>query len=396
MQPNLSNVEFVIGNQKIVEGMTSLKAFHPFDNEILDFFNDLSKCILKEGKAYSDVMTFGFWCRKASLAKEKEKYDDVTNRLGRGIIFHSTPSNVPVNFAFSFAAGLLAGNANIVRLPGKPFEQVQIICRCVEDALKLHPVLKEYICFIKYPPDDELHTYFSSICDSRVVWGGDNTINELRHAPLKSRATEVNFADRYSIALINSNKVLEEADNLGRLAQDFYNDTFFSDQNACTSPRIIFWLGNNIPQAKEKFWGAVLDLEKKKYSLAESQSTGKLNAMYKVASKIDLKLNKFGEQYLYCLEVDGYEPELMDYRYNSGFFYEVSLNSIEEIIPYCQNRCQTLGYFGFDKTFFNEFLNKYSIKGVDRIVPIGKTMDFALIWDGYDLIRVLSRYISVI
>lgn len=394
MQQNLSNVEFVIGNQTVIENMPSLKAFHPFDDEILDFLNDLSKNILKEGKAYSDVMTFGFWCRKASLVKEKEKYDDIANRLGRGIVFHSTPSNVPVNFAFSFASGLLAGNANIVRLPGKPFEQVSVICRCIELALNLHPALRQYICFVKYPPDDELHCYFSSLCDSRVVWGGDNTINELRRAPLKSRATEVNFADRYSVALINADEIIR-ADNLERLAQDFYNDTFFSDQNACTSPRIIFWLGIEVDKAKDRFWNAVLKLEKEKYVLTESQSTGKLNALYKVASKINLKLQKYGEQYLYCLKVDGYEQELMDYRYNSGFFYEIILKNLEDIIPYCQNRCQTLGYFGFDKTFFDEFINKYSIKGIDRIVPIGKTMDFALIWDGYDLIRVLSRYISV-
>ena len=252
MQPNLNNVEFVVGNESIISNMSSLKSFHPFADEILEFFNDLSKELLKEGKAYSDVVTFGFWCRKAALTKEKEKYDDVNNRLGRGVVFHSTPSNVPVNFAFSFAAGLLAGNANIVRLPGKPFEQVSIICNAVKQSLELHPMLKDYVCFIKYAPDDELHTYFSSLCDTRVVWGGDNTIKELRRAPLKSRTNEINFADRYSIALINSNKILEEK-NLSKLAKDFYNDTFFSDQNACTSPRIIFWLGDKIEEAKNIF-----------------------------------------------------------------------------------------------------------------------------------------------
>lgn len=395
MQPNLNNVEFVIGNEIIIEKMSSLKAFHPFDEEILDFFNDLSKILLKEGKSYSDVVTFGFWCRKAALVKEKEKYDDINVRLGRGVVFHSTPSNVPVNFAFSFAAGLLAGNANVVRLPGKPFEQVRIISNAVSNALELHPSLKEYVCFIKYAPDDNLHAYFSNICDSRVVWGGDNTIAELRRAPLKSRATEINFADRYSIALINADRILEE-NNLNRLAKDFYNDTFFSDQNACTSPRIIFWLGSKKKEAKDVFWNEILKLEKSDYVLAESQSTGKLNAMFKVASKYDLKLKTYGNQYLYCIQVKGFIPELMDYRYNSGFFYEVDLNDIKEIIPYCQNRCQTLGYYGFDKEFLNDFINSNSISGVDRMVPIGKTMDFSLVWDGYDLIRQLSRKITII
>jgi hypothetical protein len=34
--------------------------------------------------------------------------------------------------------------------------------------------------------------------------------------------------------------------------------------------------------------------------------------------------------------------------------------------------------------------------GIDRIVPIGKTTDFNLIWDGYDLINVLSRECMVL
>ena len=34
-------------------------------------------------------------------------------------------------------------------------------------------------------------------------------------------------------------------------------------------------------------------------------------------------------------------------------------------------------------------------KGIDRIVPIGKTSDFSLNWDGIDLINSLSRVIEI-
>jgi len=225
----------------------------PFDDNVLDFFNDLSKKLTKV-REYSDVATFGFWCRKAALLKEKDNYTNSHLRLGRGTVFHSTPSNVPVNFAFSFAAGLLAGNANIVRLPGKDFEQVAIITEAVNDLLAgKHASLTPYICFVKYPPDKVLYDLFSSICDVRVIWGGDNTIDELRQSPLKPRAKELTFADRYSIAIINTDEYIK-AEDKAKIAQDFYNDTYFSDQNACTAPRIVFWLGNNKEKAKKIFW----------------------------------------------------------------------------------------------------------------------------------------------
>jgi hypothetical protein len=55
------------------------------------------------------------------------------------------------------------------------------------------------------------------------------------------------------------------------------------------------------------------------------------------------------------------------------------------------NRCQTLGYIG-DKEMFLPLLIS-GVKGIDRVVPIGKTMDFDLIWDGYNLPALLTRTI---
>ena len=35
------------------------------------------------------------------------------------------------------------------------------------------------------------------------------------------------------------------------------------------------------------------------------------------------------------------------------------------------------------------------VLGVDRVVPIGKALDLGFIWDGKDIIKTLSRRISV-
>jgi hypothetical protein len=43
-----------------------------------------------------------------------------------------------------------------------------------------------------------------------------------------------------------------------------------------------------------------------------------------------------------------------------------------------------------------EFVLSHHLRGIDRIVPMGSAMDIGLIWDGYDLINVLSRVVSVI
>lgn len=395
MQLSFKDLQYVIGGPEIVENMKSLKVLRPFEDCVIDFLNDLS-VELRKNREYSDVATFGFWCRKAALLKEKQKYDDVDERFGKGVVFHSTPSNVPVNFAFSFAAGLLAGNANIVRLPGKKFAQVDIISDAVRKLVEgKHKNLAPYIVFIKFPPVKEISDAFSALCNVRVIWGGDMMIAEFRQSGIPARTTEITFADRHSIAVIDGDAYLKES-NKDKVIQDFYNDTYFSDQNACTSPRIIFWQGGRKQEAKEDFWKRVHDLVKSKYTLAAVQAVGKLNAMYSVATQKRVKLQKSDDMFITRLDIDRIDKDLMNYKYNSGFYFEKDIEKLTDIVNVCDIKCQTITYFGVKEEDFREFLETARPIGIDRIVPMGKSMDFTLIWDGYDLIRQMSRRVTII
>lgn len=394
MPQNFNELTYVVGTPETVEEMRGVSSMIPFSDKAVTFLNAVSAKLLKTGKAYSDVVTFAFWCRKAALLTEKAKYDTNELRLGRGIAFHSTPSNVPVNCAFSFAAGLLAGNPNIVRLPAKPYAQVDLICAAVKEALDEQPEMKPYVVFVKFPPVQEIADYFSGICASRIVWGGDMTIAEMRKSPLPPRAKEITFADRHSILVLNAEAVLK-AENIDRLAQDFYNDTFFSDQNACTSPRIIVWTGKDKQAAKDKFWTAAHKLVADKYTLAPVQAVGKLAALYRAAADREVRLEPYADNFIYRVKVEKLDDKLPDLKYNSGFFFEYDAENLTEIAPVCTNKCQTMTYYGLSKDDIAGFIRSAAPQGVDRAVPMGKSMDFTLVWDGYDLIRDLSRIVKV-
>lgn len=394
MPQNFNELTYVVGTSETVEQMMRVPAMAPFDDKAIAFLNALSVKLLKTGKEYSDVATFAFWCRKAALMQEKAKYDANELRLGRGIVFHSTPSNVAVNFAFSFAAGLLAGNPNIVRLPAKDFAQVDIICAAMRDTLEQMPDMKPYVVMVKFPPVKEIADWFSAICAARVVWGGDATIAEIRKSPLPPRAVEITFADRHSILALNADAVLL-AEDIGRLARDFYNDTFFTDQNACTSPRIIVWTGKDKQAAKDKFWNAVHALTAEKYTLAPVWAVGKLAALYRAAADREVRLEPCADNFIYRVKVESLDDKLPDLKYNSGFFFEYDAENLAEIAPVCTNKCQTMTYYGIGKEEISNFIRSAAPKGIDRAVPMGKSMDFTLVWDGYDLIRELSRIVKV-
>ena len=395
MQLSFNELQYVIGTPETVEGMKNVRSLRPFDDEVISFLNDLSG-ELRKNREYPDVATFGFWCRKGALLQEKAKYDDVEERFGKGIVFHSTPSNVPVNFAFSFAAGLLAGNVNIVRLPGKPFEQVTIISNAIRNLLETtHRDMAPYIVFVKFPPVKEITDAFSSLCNVRVIWGGDMTVAELRQSKIPARTTEITFADRHSIAVINADAYLA-AERKDTIIQNFYNDTYYTDQNACTSPRIIFWQGEKKEEAKTDFWNRVHELVKSKYSLAAVQAVGKLNAIYSVAANKCVKVEDSEDMFITRLNVDKIDKDLMNYKYNSGFYFEKNIDKLSDITNVCDVRCQTLTYYGVKEEDFRAFLEECRPIGIDRIVPMGKSMDFALVWDGYDLIRQMSRRVTII
>ena len=410
-------IEFLCGaDEGYIGKMNCWQAVAPFSEQYCDFLTAVSEEIMNdpEAREFPDVVTFGFFCRRANLQRMKKEYEGRTvvrqvspvspggpYRLGRGVTFHIAPSNVPINFAYSMAAALLAGNCCIVRASSKPFRQVDIVCRCMTAVMDR----KEFVwaslvvSIVRYGHDKEVTDYLSSLCDVRIIWGGDNTIAEIRKSPLPPRSTEITFADRYSMAVISSAAILRE-DNMERLARDFYNDTYLYDQNACSSPRLIYWLGNreDTEAAKEKFWGAVHEFVKERYELAPVVAVEK----YMTACRAALDIFPFrprvvlGEDNLIGrIEAGCLKISIIDYRCPGGSFFEYSSEEIDDLQHIARSRTvQTVAYYGDLKDMIRAFSIKCGFFGVDRIVPIGKTADFSLVWDGHDLILDMSRIVG--
>ena len=396
-QTVLERLTYLTGSPETVAGMDALPVRSPFDEETLEFWNDVSKAILSDRAAYPEEVTFAFWVRKAATQGLKARFvqDEGTIHLGRGTAFHIAPSNVPVNYAYSLAAGLLTGNANIVRLPSKRFPQAERIAAQIHTVLERYPALRPYVCLVRYDRDREVNDLLSRLADTRIVWGGDATIAELRKSPLGPRAGEITFADRCSLAVIDSEWYLERADR-HRTAQAFYNDTFLTDQNACTSPRIVVWLGNRRAEAKEVFWETLHELVKARYEFQPVQGIDKLSrACLLSAEREGVRVQSRLDNLIFRTAVPALDRSLLDWTGTSGYFLEYDCKDILELLDLCgDSRCQTVAYGG-EKERLLPLLNA-GLKGIDRVVPLGKTMEFDLIWDGYHLYERLTRVIRVV
>ncbi len=400
MPQNSTNdsISFLIGDKTFFTTCCSTPPMVPYDDRVINYLDAVSKLLLSNpmSKLYPDVTTFAFWIRKASLMAYRKSYkmNDGQYILGRGIVFHIAPSNVAVNFAYSLIIGLIAGNVNIVRIPSKQFPQIDLIINAMKTAIIEYETISNYLCLIRYGHDKEINDYLSSLADVRVIWGGDETISTFRASPLNPRSTEVLFANRFSIAVIDSEAYIQYQDK-DAIARDFYNDTYLTDQNACSSPKLIVWVGKNKEYAKEEFWKNAHKVISEKYSFQQIQGVDKYLQMCLTASKLhDCHMKNSEDNLIMRISVTNLENGLPECFGNSGLFLEYDAKDIRELSRICNdNRCQTITYIGNQEMF--DPLLKMGLKGIDRIVPFGKSMDFELIWDGYDLMSHLTRTIRI-
>jgi hypothetical protein len=400
MQKVLSDIK-ILNNSSIDDLFSQLPLYY-FDDNVVDYLNELSKELFKlnQLKDYPDLLTLAFFCRKANLIHLKNIYtNDLNIKIGRGLAFHVTPSNVPMNFAYSYIAGLISGNSNIVRVPSKEFKQVDLFFDALNnlDQYTSFFSITTRTLFVKYERNSNSTEYFSSICDVRIIWGGDSTIDLIRKNKIPARSIDITFADRYSFSIINA-KEYNEFNDKKKLAVGFFNDTYLFDQNACTSPQLVLWFGekNDIQKAKEIFWSTLHEYVVDKYQISTITGIDKLTNYYSfkihgIESKV-----KIIDNYLWRIELETLPVEIDKYKGNSGYFFEFNITELDQIAPIVSQKYQTLAYFGFEKEKLNEFIIRNNFKGIDRVIPIGKTAEFDLIWDGYNLIEHLTRSIQII
>lgn len=394
MLQNFDQIKFLTRNEQQFEKIETISALPTYSDEVISFLSDVSLELLKNPKIkdFPDVASYAFFIRKSSLEKIKKENLPSKTRLGRGIALHVAPSNVPVNFAVSLMDGLLAGNINVVRVSDKQFEQVDMICEAINKIAETkYKNMKNYIYIIRYPHNEEITKELSSICDLRIVWGGNRTINEIRKAPIPPRAAEYCFADRHSLSVINSNFYLNQ--DSSKVARDFYVDTYWTDQNACSSPRLIVWTGTKIKEAKEKFWKILNEFVQKDYQLQTIKVVDKLDAFCRLASvNEDIHLIHENNS-IYRVEVKNLSADLLNYKESAGFFFEYETQNLGDIVPVLTKPAQTISYLGVDSTEIEKIVLNAGPRGCDRIVPMGKTMDISIFWDGLNMVNAMSRLI---
>ena len=376
-----------------------LGPYEIFDKKIVNFLNEVSNRILKSKKYnyFTDLATFAFWCRKKNIQALSNTYSSNNLIIGRGCVLHICPSNVPMNFAYSLAFGLISGNNNIVKLPSRNFFQVKYLLEVINHTLKKKNFasLKRRFKFIKYGHEEEISRYLSKIVNARLIWGGDETIKLFKKFETKPRCVDLCFSNRVSGSIINLDSLKRlNSKKLFNIVYKFYNDCYLMDQQGCSSPQVIFWLGKKNNKIVKKFWRILSNIVEKNYEFDLSLANKKTEFTSELVLR-ERKIEKLKFNNLKLVRYQKKDLNNIDKIENSyGTFLEVKLTNISKMKKLIDERFQTLTYYGIEKEQLFNLISKNNLKGIDRIVPFGRAFDMGHIWDGFDIISSLSRKIS--
>lgn len=388
--------------------LSSLPTWRPFDEKVVNFIGKFSqKLLISPGvRDFPELAALGHWFRKARLVEMAKTYCTPVNGqvlIGRGLAFHLAPSNVDSVFMYSWLISLLAGNTNLVRVSQKGGPQQAFLINVLQEVARSseYAEVASRFVLLTYPHNDRITEMISEACMARVIWGGDATVRTIRAIPLRPTAIELCFADRFSAAALSAKAVSEaDAGAFKGLIQGFYNDTFWFAQQACSSPRMIAWIGSDadIEAAQTRFWPALTnEVETRGAENAPAMVMARLGAAFEYAAhglaelSNEFRLNDFPTRLE--LTTTSLNP-IRDIHCGNGLFVQMWFKALVELGPILTDREQTLSVYGFEDQDYLQLISTLPPRALDRMVPVGTALAFDTVWDGQDLVRSFTRLIT--
>jgi hypothetical protein len=272
------------------------------------------------------------------------------------------------------------------------------VASVLDELLEALETAREPELFLHYRADEASNRALSAAADTRLVWGGDAKAALFNAYPVRIGGKTLDFADRFSFAAVDG-AALEamSADDLAALARRFASDVFLFAQMACSSPHVLYVRGDKIEHAPAvaRFL-ALADAA----ASARGEGVPPSHAMQKFVDACRLAATE---------PVDSFERlsnettvvRLADTRpglkpvVGGGFISVQYVDGLDSLLAAIDGSSQTMTHAGFDQGELHAFAARAGARGLCRIVPMGQALQFDRLWDGYDLLRELTRLIVV-
>lgn len=406
----LFSISTITHQDQLFSIATGLRRAHRNDvvdtERLLEILNEWSKILPESPAAHiPGVIFLSLWLRRGTLtgllsrelgAESLGGWDNQGRsrfrRFPVGLVAHWPAANVPTLAILSPVCALLGGNTCIVRVPSDFVSSTRVLLESLASVPGAE-LLADRIRFVTFPRDrQDLHEAIASQSDGAMIWGGQQAVDNLRRLPFPYWARLMVFGPRMSIAALDRGAWQDPA-QAGTWAQRLARDVWQFEQEACSSPQILF-LERREGDDLSSLAVVLEDAFKREntYHPRESIEPSLAANILRVRAETQVNSQACG---IFPLGTDWtllvYKKACFPTPTQGRTLHVVPVSSLENIVSSLDGSIQTLGLGMSDSIAESQLAELAGRRGVDRVVKIGMMHVFDSPWDGQDLVLPMTR-----
>lgn len=385
-------------------------ARHLTPNAILDVFETWSAALGSSDTAdIPGVVFLRMWLRRGTLepmlVRELGR-EALLNRWapdGRarlkawplGVVGHWAAGNVEIQPVLSMTCSLLGGNASLVRIPTALTDQTLRLLQKMMQSDE-HGILTARVALCSFDHDrEDLQEAMARAVDGAMIWGGAEAIRTIRALPFPARARLACFGPRMSAAAMDAETWCDSQERKSwcqRLARDVWQ----FDQQACSSPQVLFLEAQkgHSPSGFLQDLKVAFEVENRFHprqaiQAATTSSICRARASWSLEQSENLALFPMGPDWTILFG----RGSALPLPTQGKVLTVLEVDDLCEPIAQFDGTVQTLGLAIKDREKEEKLTAAAAMRGVDRIVKLGRMHVFAAPWDGVDLIRTMVRMV---
>ena len=360
-------------------------------------------------EAIPGVPFLRLWLRRGSLepilvrelgpgAMQGDWRQEPHARLGvfpLGVVGHWPAGNIEIQPLLSMSCALLGGNACLVRVPTGLVEATRVIMKALRD-VDAARTLTDRIALIAFDHERiDLQRAMAAAVDGAMIWGGAESVSQVRALPFPHWARVAVFGPRLSVAAMDGRSWSNQT---GQAAwcQRIARDVWQFDQQACSSPQALF-LERSEGCDVEQFVRTLKHAFEEENRVHPRQDIHPALSSAICLSRASWLLGDEAHSAVYPMAPDwtillGAGSDIPKPTQGKTLSVLLVENLLEPIYKF-DGMVQTLGLAVGDAAEEAVLAQAAAKSGVDRIVKLGRMHVFGSPWDGADLVRPMTRLV---
>jgi hypothetical protein len=312
-----------------------------------------------------------------------------------GVVGHWPAGNIEIQPVLSLTCALLGGNSCLVRVPSRLVETTRQIMDRLPQADPIG-TLTDRIFIASFDHSRlDLHQAMAQSVDGALIWGRLEAVSQVRSLPFPHWARIAVFGPRFSVAAMDAG-TWGNRNQRSAWCRRIARDVWQFDQQACSSPQTLFLErgGACDPAEFTEDLRKAFEEENRQHPRQEIEPA--------LASAICAARASW---LLRDVENRAFFPSTPDWTVLLGAGSDMpdptqgrtltvlAVDDLLDVISRFDGTLQTLGLGISDPQREEVLARAAGLRGVDRIVKLGRMHVFGSPWDGTELIRPMVRLV---